>query len=87
MRRIWVVDDDLHVCLAIKAWLGRYGLAVALDGTAGLVGLDNSIFDLVTLPCVFGESPGRSRLTAVAAGGPQKHTAQKAKMGMCNEHQ
>jgi DNA-binding response OmpR family regulator len=50
MRRILVVDDDLHVCLAIEAWLGRHGLAVADGGTAGLVALDNSIFDLVTLP-------------------------------------
>ncbi len=81
MRRILVVDDDLHACLAIKAWLGGYGLAVADHGTAGVVALDNSIFDLMTLPGVFGESPGRSRLTAVAAGGPQKAYGSKGQNG------
>ena len=58
MRRILVVDDDLHACLAIKARLGGYGLAVADHGTPGVVALDNSIFDLMTLPGVIGESLG-----------------------------
>jgi DNA-binding response OmpR family regulator len=50
MRRILVIDDDLHVCLAIRAGFGRSGLAVADDGTAGLIALENSIFDLMTQP-------------------------------------
>ena len=58
MRRILVIDDDLHVCLAIKAWLRRYGFAVADDGTAGLIALDNSSFDLMTLPGVIDERLG-----------------------------
>jgi CheY-like chemotaxis protein len=27
MRRILVVDDDLHIRLAIRAWLKHYGIA------------------------------------------------------------
>ena len=35
MRRILVVDDDLHTHLAIRAWLKRYGFRVATaDGGA-----------------------------------------------------
>ncbi len=49
MRRILVVDDDPHICLAIRAWLNRYGFKVAIadGGTSGLVALDNSTFDLM----------------------------------------
>jgi DNA-binding response OmpR family regulator len=49
MRRILVVDDDPHICLAIRAWLKRYGFKVSIaDGGAnGLVALDNSTFDLM----------------------------------------
>jgi DNA-binding NtrC family response regulator len=49
MRRILVVDDDPHICLAIRAWLKRYGFRVAIadGGTSGLVALDNSTFDLM----------------------------------------
>jgi DNA-binding response OmpR family regulator len=49
MRRILVVDDDPHICLAIRAWLKRYGFRVTIadGGTAGLVALDNSTFDLM----------------------------------------
>jgi DNA-binding response OmpR family regulator len=49
MRRILLVDDDPHIGLAIRAWLRRYGFKVAIadGGTAGLVALDNSTFDLM----------------------------------------
>jgi CheY-like chemotaxis protein len=49
MRRILVVDDDPHICLAIRAWLKRYGFRVAIadGGTSGLIALDNSTFDLM----------------------------------------
>jgi len=49
MRRILVVDDDPHICLAIRAWLKRYGFKVAIadGGTSGLLALDNSTFDLM----------------------------------------
>jgi DNA-binding NtrC family response regulator len=49
MRRILVVDDDPHICLAVRAWLKRYGfrVAVADGGAAGLAALDNSTFDLM----------------------------------------
>jgi CheY-like chemotaxis protein len=49
MRRILVVDDDPHICLAIRAWLKRYGFRVSIadGGTSGLLALDNSRFDLM----------------------------------------
>jgi CheY-like chemotaxis protein len=49
MRRILVVDDDPHICLAVRAWLKRYGFKVAIadGGTSGLIALDNSTFDLM----------------------------------------
>jgi len=49
MRRILVVDDDPHICLAVRAWLKRYGFNVAIadGGATGLVALDNSTFDLM----------------------------------------
>jgi CheY-like chemotaxis protein len=47
MRRILVVGDDLHACLAITAWPGRYGFAVVIaeDGTASFIAFDSSTFD------------------------------------------
>jgi DNA-binding NtrC family response regulator len=49
MRRILVVDDDPHICLAVRAWLKRYGFKVEIadGGAAGLAALDNSTFDLM----------------------------------------
>ena len=49
MRRILVVDDDPHICLAIRTWLKRYGFRVATadGGVNGLAALDNSTFDLM----------------------------------------
>ena len=49
MRRILVVDDDPHICIAIRAWLKGYGFRVSIadGGTSGLAALDNSTFDLM----------------------------------------
>jgi CheY-like chemotaxis protein len=49
MRRILVVDDDVHTRLAIRAWLKRYGFRVAMaDGSVnGLAALDEAAFDLM----------------------------------------
>ena len=49
MRRILVVDDDLHTRLAIRNWLSRCGFRVAIaDGSVnGLAALDDSTFDLM----------------------------------------
>jgi DNA-binding response OmpR family regulator len=49
MQRILVVDDEPHIRLAMRAWLKRFGfkVAVADGGTAGLIALDNSTFDLM----------------------------------------
>jgi DNA-binding NarL/FixJ family response regulator len=49
MRRILVVDDDPHICLAVRAWLKRYGFKVSIadGGPNGLAALDNSTFDLM----------------------------------------
>jgi DNA-binding NtrC family response regulator len=60
MRRILVVDDDPHICLAIRAWLKRYGFKVAIaDGGAnGLVALDNSTFDLMIVDIFMPEMRG-----------------------------
>jgi DNA-binding NtrC family response regulator len=47
MRRILVVDDDPHICLAIRAWLKRYGFRVSIAdcGANGIAALDNATFD------------------------------------------
>jgi CheY-like chemotaxis protein len=49
MRRILVVDDDPHICLAVRAWLKRYGFRVSIadGGPNGLAALDSSTFDLM----------------------------------------
>jgi CheY-like chemotaxis protein len=49
MRRILVVDDDLHTRLAIRIWLMRCGFRVAIadGGVNGLAALDDSTFDLM----------------------------------------
>jgi DNA-binding response OmpR family regulator len=49
MRRLLVVDDDPHICLAIRAWLERYPFRVAIadGGKSGLIALNNSTFDLM----------------------------------------
>lgn len=46
MRRILLVDDDPHTCLAIRAWLERYGfrISIADGGANGLAALDNATF-------------------------------------------
>jgi len=51
MRRILVVDDDLHTRLAIRSWLEQCGFRVAIaDGGAnGLAALDDSSFDLMII--------------------------------------
>ncbi len=51
MRRILVIDDDLHTRLAIRAWLKRYGFRVAIaDGSVnGLAALDEAAFDLMVV--------------------------------------
>ena len=60
MRRILVVDDDPHICLAVRAWLKRYGFNVAIadGGATGLVALDNSTFDLMIVDIKMGEGSG-----------------------------
>ena len=49
MRRILVVDDDLHPRLAICAWLKRCGFRVAIadGGVNGLAALDDATFELM----------------------------------------
>ena len=49
MRRILVVDDDLHVSQAIRLWLEHYGFRVSTadGGPNGLAALDNGTFDLM----------------------------------------
>jgi DNA-binding response OmpR family regulator len=49
MRRILVVDDDLHVGQVISVWLKAQGFRVATadGGATGLVALDNATFDLM----------------------------------------
>ena len=49
MRRILVVDDDLHIRLAISTWLKRCGFRVAIadGGPNGLAALDDATFDLM----------------------------------------
>ena len=49
MRRILVVDDDLHIRLAISTWLKRCGFRVAIadGGPNGLAALEDATFDLM----------------------------------------
>jgi DNA-binding NtrC family response regulator len=49
MRRILVVDDDPHICLALRAWLKRYGFRVSIadGGVNGLAVLATATFDLM----------------------------------------
>jgi CheY-like chemotaxis protein len=49
MRRILVVDDDLHVGRAIRLWLEQHGFRVSTadGGPNGLAALDNGPFDLM----------------------------------------
>jgi CheY-like chemotaxis protein len=49
MRRILVVDDDLHVGQAIGVWLKHHGFRVSTadSGPGGLVALDQASFDLM----------------------------------------
>jgi CheY-like chemotaxis protein len=49
MRRLLVVGDDPHACLAIRAWLKGYGFRVSIagGGASGLVALDTATFDLM----------------------------------------
>ena len=46
MRRILVVDDDLHTRLAIRTWLKQCGFRVAIadGGPNGLAALDDATF-------------------------------------------
>ena len=49
MRRILVVDDDLHVGQAMRLWLKHRGFRVSTadSGPGGLAELDNASFDLM----------------------------------------
>jgi DNA-binding NtrC family response regulator len=49
MRHILVVDDDPHICLAIRAWLKRHGFRVSIadGGVNGLAAMDNATFHLM----------------------------------------
>lgn len=60
MRRILVVDDDKHVCQAIRTWLKRYGYKVAIadGGTAGLAVLEHSTFDLLIVDIIMPQMNG-----------------------------
>jgi DNA-binding NtrC family response regulator len=51
MRRILVVDDDPHICLANRTRLQRYGLRVSIadGGFNDLAALDNATFDLMVV--------------------------------------
>ena len=51
MRRIPVVDDDLHVGRAIRIWLEQHGFRVSTadGGPNGLAALDNGTFDLMII--------------------------------------
>jgi CheY-like chemotaxis protein len=44
-----VVDDDPHICLAIRAWLQRCGFRVSIADGGGLAALDHATFDLMVV--------------------------------------
>jgi CheY-like chemotaxis protein len=49
MSRILIVDDDLLICSAIRAWLENRGFEVVIadDAAGGLDALENARFDLM----------------------------------------
>lgn len=51
MRRILVVDDDLHVGRAVSVWLKEPGFRVSFADRcrSGLAALDNATFDLMSV--------------------------------------
>ncbi len=51
MTRILVVDDDLLVCSAVRAWLESrsYEVVVAEGGETGLLALERTTFDLMVI--------------------------------------
>jgi len=51
VKRILVVDDELLICSAIRAWLedAGYGVVIADGGETGLNALDGSTFDLMII--------------------------------------
>jgi len=67
-----VVDDDPHICLAIRAWLKRYGFGISIadGGTNGLAALEQATFDLmivdIFMPNMRGFESIRATLAAVA---------------------
>ena len=56
MRRILVVDDDLHTRLAIGIWLKQCGFRVAITdgGESGLAALNDGTFDLMIVDVLRG---------------------------------
>jgi DNA-binding response OmpR family regulator len=60
MHRILVVDDDPHVCQAIRAWLKHLGYRVSIadGGVDGLAALDNGTFDLMIVDVVMPNMSG-----------------------------
>ena len=69
MRRILVVDDDPHICLAIRAWLRRCGFRVSIadGGVNGLAALDNAAFDLMIVDIFMPDMRGYEGMTAEVA--------------------
>ena len=72
MRRILVVDDDLHVGQAISVWLAALGFRVATadGGVTGLVALDNATFDLMIVDVFMPRGHGIERLRSARMAHP-----------------
>jgi CheY-like chemotaxis protein len=60
MRRILVVDDDLHTRLAIGIWLKQCGFrgAITDGGESGLAALNEGTFDLMIVDVFMPNMPG-----------------------------
>jgi DNA-binding response OmpR family regulator len=60
MHRILIVDDDPHVCRAIRAWLKHHGYRVSIadGGVDGLAALDNGTFDLMVVDVIMPDMRG-----------------------------
>jgi CheY-like chemotaxis protein len=51
MRRILVVDDDPHICLAVRVWLKRYGFTVTIaDGGITLAAVAGTLSESRGMP-------------------------------------
>jgi len=78
MRRILVVDDDLHTRLAIGIWLKQCGFRVAITdgGESGLAALNDGTFDLMIVDVFMPNMRGFESIRVFHDHAPSGRTAE-----------